>query len=309
MRALAQPGLTRNDMVRWRATWVQPIVDELIDEILDESTGSTDLYLSLCARMPVHTIARAWGIVDADMSRVHELAVLQLSPANDPAGAVAAAGQMADLLRVAIAHRRVEPGDDLISLMCTAELVEEDGERHRLTDDEILAFARLLLTAGAGTTFRGLGSLFVGLLRDREQYELVRDNRALIASTIEESLRWEQPLSAVSRVSRHAPARSTASQFRREASCTRASARRTTIPPRWTDPHRFDVRRAPQPHVTFAGGPHFCLGVHLARMEMETALDAVLDRLPNVRLDPDQPEPHITGLTFRMPTAVPVVWD
>ena len=80
-------------------------------------------------------------------------------------------------------------------------------------------------------------------------------------------------------------------------------------PPRWTDPHRFDVRRAPQPHVTFAGGPHFCLGVHLARMEMETALDAVLDRLPNVRLDPDQPEPHITGLTFRMPTAVPVVWD
>jgi cytochrome P450 len=79
-------------------------------------------------------------------------------------------------------------------------------------------------------------------------------------------------------------------------------------PARWDDPDRFDLGRAPLPHVTFGGGAHFCIGVHLARMEMKAGLVAVLDRLPEVRFDPAEPAPHVTGLTFRMPTALPVVW-
>ena len=71
----------------------------------------------------------------------------------------------------------------------------------------------------------------------------------------------------------------------------------------------LDVARAPLPHVTFGGGAHFCIGIHLARMEMKAGLEAVLDHLPGIRFDPEAPTPHITGLTFRMPTAVPVTWD
>ena len=80
-------------------------------------------------------------------------------------------------------------------------------------------------------------------------------------------------------------------------------------PARWDDPDRFDLGRAPLPHVTFGGGAHFCIGIHLARMEMKAGLAAVLDQLPGIRFDPDEPTPHMTGLTFRMPTAVPVTWD
>jgi cytochrome P450 len=306
-RGLAQPGFARSDMARWQATWVQPYVDELLDEIAADAPGPVDLYLRLCARMPVHTIAMAWGVAEDDIPRVHELAVRQLSPGGDPAPAVAAATEIAVLLRDEIARRRVDPGDDLISLMCAAELVDDDGAHHHLDDDEILAFARLLLTAGAGTTFRGLGCLLVALLADREQYTLVRDDRRLVERAVEEALRWEQPLSAVTRlVVRDCEVGGVAIPAGSRAHACLGAANHD--PARWDDPHRFDVRRPALPHATFGGGPHFCLGVHLARMEMKVALDAILDRLPDLRLDPDQPAPHITGLTFRLPTGVPVVW-
>ncbi len=306
-RGLAQPGLARGDMARWQATWVDPYLDELFDAISAEPERRADLNPLLCARLPVHTIAKAWGIEDSDIERVHELAVTQLSAGGDVEAAMRASAELAGLLREQVAIRRVEPADDLISLMCNAEFADDDGERHRLTDDEVFGFARLLLTAGAGTTFRGLGSLLLGLLRDPEQLERVLDDRSLVEPAIEEGLRWEQPLSAVSRlVSRDCELAGVAVPAGSFVHVALGAANHD--PARWDDPDRFDIERAPQPHVTFGGGTHFCLGVHLARMEMKSGLEAVLDRFPDVRLDPDAPEPRITGLTFRMPTAVPVVW-
>jgi cytochrome P450 len=80
-------------------------------------------------------------------------------------------------------------------------------------------------------------------------------------------------------------------------------------PGRWADPHRFDLDRPAKPHASFGSGPHLCIGMHLARMEMRTTMNAVLDRLPGLHLDPNAPNPWITGLLFRMPTALPVLWD
>ena len=173
---------------------------ELFEAITAQPDHRADLNALLCSLLPVHTIAKAWGIADADIDRVHELAISRLTPSGDYAAAIRAADELAGLLRDQIAQRRIEPADDLISLMCTAEVVDDDGDRHRLTDDEVLAFARLLLTAGAGTTYRGLGSLLVALLSNPEQLERVRDDRALLEPTVEEGLRWEQPLSAVTRL-------------------------------------------------------------------------------------------------------------
>jgi len=307
-RGLAQPGLARSDMARWQATWVDPYVAELFETIAAQPDRRADLNPLLCSLLPVHTIAKAWGIADADIDRVHELAISQLTPSGDYAKAMTAADELAGMLREQIALRRVEPADDLISLMCTAEVVDEDGDRHRLADDDVLAFARLLLTAGAGTTYRGLGSLLVALLANPEQLERVRDDRALVEPTIEEGLRWEQPLSAVTRVA--ARDCELAGVSIPAGSLVHAGIGAANHDPaRWDDPDRFDLGRAPLPHVTFGGGAHFCIGIHLARMEMKAGLEAVLDRLPDVRLDPDEPVPHITGLTFRMPTAVPVVWS
>jgi cytochrome P450 len=79
-------------------------------------------------------------------------------------------------------------------------------------------------------------------------------------------------------------------------------------PTRWEDPERFDPYRAPKPHVGFAGGPHLCLGMHVARAEMWVAMNAVLDRLANVRFDPDAPPVRIIGLEHRGPNGIPVVF-
>jgi cytochrome P450 len=75
---------------------------------------------------------------------------------------------------------------------------------------------------------------------------------------------------------------------------------------RWKDPERFDIHREQQNHLAFADGEHFCLGAHLARLEGAVALNALLDRLEDLRLDPDASEPHEVGYAFRSPTAVPV---
>jgi cytochrome P450 len=76
----------------------------------------------------------------------------------------------------------------------------------------------------------------------------------------------------------------------------------------YQDPDRFDIHRAPAPHVSFGSGPHMCLGMHLARMETRVALDAILERLHDLRLDPDAPRPKIVGSLFRSPDALPVLF-
>jgi cytochrome P450 len=78
---------------------------------------------------------------------------------------------------------------------------------------------------------------------------------------------------------------------------------------RWQAPDSFDIFREAKPHIAFATGPHTCLGLHLARMETTVALNALLDRLPALRLDPAASDVHITGLTFRAPRSLPVLFD
>jgi cytochrome P450 len=80
-------------------------------------------------------------------------------------------------------------------------------------------------------------------------------------------------------------------------------------PSRWEDPDRFDIFRDPKPHTSFALGPHTCLGMHLARMETRVALETLLDRLADLRLDTAGQDAHITGLGFRSPTSLPVQFD
>ena len=78
---------------------------------------------------------------------------------------------------------------------------------------------------------------------------------------------------------------------------------------RWPDSESFDIARAPRPHISFGQGPHICIGMHLARMEMRVALNLLLDRLPDLRLDPAADDPHIRGQVFRSPTSLPVLFD
>jgi cytochrome P450 len=305
-RALIQPAFTLREVERWRERWIEPAVQALLDGVAGR--GRADLYMELCARLPVQTIASSFGIPAADVPHFHQLTVAMVGVTNAGQERLRAAREIEAYLDGVIAQRRAAPQDDLISLLLQVEVPGEDGTRQRLDHAEILAFARLLLPAGAGTTYRALGTLLLALLRDPEQLELVASDRKRLGPAIEESLRWEQPLTAVSRLATRATGLG-GHAIPEGSVMHECLAAANHDPSRWSDPHRFDLRREPRPHLSFGSGPHLCVGMHLARMEMRCAMNALLDRLKGLRLDPEAEAPFMTGLLFRMPSAVPVRFE
>ena len=186
----------------------------------------------------------------------------------------------------------------MISVLACAE---HDG--HQLTDEDIYAFVRLLLPAGAETTYRSSSNLLFGLLSHPDQLEAVRADRSLLPQAIEEGIRWEPPLLIIMRTATQdidvcgVPIPAGAMVI-----CNLGSANHDHA--RWERAEEFDIFRPNLPHIGFASGPHTCLGMHLARMETRVAMEAILDRLPGLRFDPDAPAPYISGLTFRAPPAL-----
>jgi cytochrome P450 len=146
------------------------------------------------------------------------------------------------------------------------------------------------------------------LLSHPSQLDLVRADPGLLPQAIEESLRLEPAAAVVDRYATHDAELGGAAVSRGDlVSVSVAGAGRD--PAAFPDPDRFDVRRGNAgQNLAFARGPHFCLGVHLARLEARAALSAVLRHLPGLRLDPDHPVAP-RGLVFRKPPALPVLWD
>jgi cytochrome P450 len=124
---------------------------------------------------------------------------------------------------------------------------------------------------------------------------------------IEEGLRWEPPLLTILRTAtRDTVVEGVEIPEGAMVVVNMGSANRDER--HWEHADRFDLFRAPRQHLAFAFGPHMCLGMHLARMETKVALDRILDRLPGVRFDPHADPAYITGMVFRAPNALPVVW-
>jgi cytochrome P450 len=299
-RGLVQQAFTRKAMERWELELVAPIVHRRIDAFADR--GSADLVSELTFPFPVHVIAGMLGLPAEDLPQFHRLAVELISLSFDWDRAMAASQSLRDYFAGVLAERRRNPQGDVISVLAGAEL---DGQR--LTDEEIFAFLRLLLPAGAETTYRSSSNLLFGLLTNPDQLDAVRKDRALLPIAMEEGLRWEPPLTGIMRVA-------TADAEVCGVAIPAGSVISVGIGPanrdeaHWAEPDRFDIFRAIKPHAAFASGPHMCLGMHLARMETSVALNALFDRLPNLRLDPDAPDVHITGHAFRAPRSLPVIF-
>jgi cytochrome P450 len=309
-RQLIQQAFTRKAMETWEVELVQPVVHGLVDRIVDRSAdgsaagvGHAELVRELLFPFPVHVIAGMLGLPREGLAEFHGKAVELISIATDIERGLTASQWLYDYFAAIIAERRAEPKGDVISVLVQAEL---DGQR--LTDDEIIAFLRLLLPAGAETTYRSSSNLMFGLLSHPDQLAALRDDRSLMQQAIEEGLRWEPPLTGIGRTAMvDTEVAGVAIPAGAAISVEMGSANRD--PERWDDPDRFDIHRPMQPHMAFASGPHTCLGMHLARMETTVAINAILDRLPGVRFDDSVERPQITGLMFRAPTALPVVFD
>jgi cytochrome P450 len=237
-----------------------------------------------------------------DHAQFHTYATAIVNVAINPEQGIAASHAMREYLSTIVEERRADPQEDVISVLVQAEL---DGER--LDDEEIYSFLRLLLPAGAETTYRATGNFLFGLLADRDNWEALRADRSLMAQAIEESIRWEGPLLLTSReATRDTELGGVGIPAGSHVVAQIGSANHDES--RWDDPETFDMFREQKPHIAFAAGPHMCLGMHLARMEMRVSVNALLERLPDLQLDPSALDIHIHGAPFRSPTSLPVVF-
>jgi cytochrome P450 len=279
---------------------IASIVHELIDRFAPD--GKADLIRQFTFTFPLRVISTIIGIPIEDYESFHRMALDLISVGDDPPRGLAAAQSLLDYLQPILNRLREEPTDDLFSKLVHAEV---DGSR--LSDEEILSFLRLLLPAGAETTYRLTGTCLYALLHFPEVWEEVSVDRSKIDLLVEEVLRWEAP---VSYVSREATQRTELSGCevpeKAMLSVVVGSANRDER--HYDDPDRFDLHRNNADHLGFGFGEHFCAGSHLARLEVDIALNALLDRLPNLRLDREQ-KSTVVGLAFRSPDRMPVLFD
>ena len=280
------------------------VIEGLAHELLDEiaAHGEADLVSEFTRNFPVRIIAHLIGIPVEEYEKFQQWSFDLIGFASEPLKGFAASEALVQFLKPLIALRRVEPRDDLLTTLTHAEV---DG--HSLTDEEIYSFMRLLLPAGAETTFRLMGTTLFALLAEPQLYERVRADRSQVHWALEEALRWDAPVQYVSRETTIA-----------------THLHGVEIPPahyilvaigsanrdeeHFAEPDRFDLDRHAAEHIAFGFGRHFCLGSHLARLEATIGINAVLDRLPNLRLDPSR-EAAIVGLAFRSPNQLPVRFD
>jgi cytochrome P450 len=282
---------------------LEPALHEMLDQILHHLDGRErgDLVTEFTERFPVQVMAHMVGIPRGDYPQFQKWAIDIVGFARDYPRGHAASAAVREYLLPIIAERRRHPTGDVISTLVNGTV---DGQG--LSDEDVVSFLRLLIPAGAETTFRLIGNMLFALLTERDRWERVRADRTLVPWVIEETLRWETSVLMVSRqTNREVEFRGVTIPADQTISVVVASANRDEE--HYERPDEFDLDRRADDHLAFGFGRHHCLGYHLARLEARLALDAMLDRFPNVRLDPAAPPPTITGLAFRSPKSLPVL--
>lgn len=301
-RALVAPAFRTKVLERWEDGLVRTVVDELIDSFCER--GTADLVQELTFHFPVQVIARILGLPRADFPIFQRWAVEITSVVANWDRGMAASAALRDYFADVLDERRRQPADDLIS-----DLVSVEVDGRKLDDEEIYSFLRLLLPAGVETTYRASGNLLFGLLTSPDQLRAVQADRSLLPVAFEEGIRWEPPVTIIlRRATADADLAGVPVAEGADVGLLLGSANRDER--KYEHPDVFDLARASRQSVGFGFGVHVCLGMHLARMEARVAIDALLDRLPDIELAPtgDQ-DPHIRGLAFRSPVSLPVAFS
>jgi len=294
-RTLVQPSFVPKRAQWWIDNWIRTTVHALIDSF--ESRGRADLNVEFCAPIPLLTICGSFGVSIPDALHI------RAAVTSDGLGL----GRFVEIVNPIIAARRQSPADDLISVLVQAEVTHEDGTREVLSDEEVLGLSFLLLAAGSGTTWKQMGITINALLQHSVWLDRVRRDNAVLRSVIEESLRWTPTDPVFARfVTDDITLRGVDIPKGAVLHLCFASANRD--PARWERPDDFDPGRPLQSHLGFGGGHHICLGMHVARAEIHTAVTALVERLPGLGLDPHAAAPRMTGMYERGLTSIPVVW-
>ncbi|MER6197439.1 cytochrome P450 [Streptomyces sp. NPDC001586] len=302
LRRLVAQGFTPRHVESLRAG-VGAAVDDLVARLTAEiaSSGEADLVAGFARPLPVRVIAALLDIPAADQERFSGWVATMLSPRSRE-GLVQAIGDIHRFLVDLVALRRAAPGDDMLSSLITAR-----DEEDRLTEDELVSLAFLILGAAGENVQHVISAGVLTLIEHPEQLAELRARPARMADAVEELLRHTSPnQTAIRRFPTEAveiggvriPAGDTV------LFCL-ASAHRD--PARYPDPDRFDIDRADKAHLALGHGMHYCLGAPLARLQLTLALGALVERLPGLRLArPADPLRWTSTFRFRALEGLPV---
>jgi cytochrome P450 len=315
-RALVAPAFRGSELQEKFLPVIERNASDLIDGF--RSTGSADLVSDFATHFPINVIVDMLGLDKGEHERFHRwytsIIAFLSNLSQDPD--VATDGlrtreELASYIIPIIQDRRANPGDDLLSTLCEAEI---DGTR--MSDEDIKAFCSLLLAAGGETTDKAIASVFANLLQHPDQLEAVRQDRSLIDNALAETLRYTPPVHMIMRQPSEdvevsggtIPAGAT-------VTCLIGAANRDEN--RYADAESFNIFRtdlntvnafsAAANHLAFALGRHFCVGALLAKTEVDVGMNQLLDAMPDVRLS-DGFRPAERGVFTRGPASVPVVF-
>jgi len=298
-RSLVSKAFRQSALERWEPAVIDPICDDLVDEIKDN--GSADLVKDVTLEFPTRVTAALLGLPESDLDLFRRLSFDLISIYVDIEAGLRASVELQGYFQQQVDQRRSKMTNDIIGDLVGAEI---DGEK--LTDEAIISFLRLLLPAGLETTFRSSSNLLYLLLSHPEQLHAVQGDRGLIPAAIEEGLRYETPLVAVPRTTtRDVEVRGISIPAGAQVNLCIGAANRDEA--RWTDANLFDIHRPRRAHISFAGGIHSCLGMHLARVETRAMLNSLFDRVTDLQLVPDD-DTRIVGNPFRSPKKLPVTF-
>ena len=257
---------------------IRELAGRIVDAVIDR--GECDFVTDVAGEMPSFVIAELLGLPLDDGRRLYQLTeTIHAAPESQPEGAaLGAVLEMFNYAHGVAEEKRARPGDDLASTLLTTEV-----EGHRLDDIDFNLFFILLVDAGGDTTRNLLGGGLVALFEHPDQRRrLQADLAGMLPTAVEEMLRWVSPVIYMRRsTTRDTELGGVSVAAGDKVVMYYGSANRDERA--FADADRFDVERRPNEHIAFGGGgPHFCLGAHLARVEIQETLAEVLTRMPDV---------------------------
>ncbi|PRY45987.1 cytochrome P450 [Umezawaea tangerina] len=286
LRRLVAAAFGRGHVERLRP-WIADLSDRLVDELRAKIAehGSADLLAHVAAPLPVEVIAELLGVPGSERALLQPWsnAIVKMYefglPQEKRDAAERAAGEFVAYLRELVALRRGQPGNDLVSDLVA--VTDTDGGR--LTEDELVATAVLLLMAGHEATVNVIGNGVLALMRHPDQWRRLIADPSLMPTAAEELIRYDSPLQLFERT---ATAEVEIAGYKLEpgdkiAALLGAAARDPLV---FASPDALDIGRFPNQHLGFGAGIHYCLGAPLARIEVEAALGALVRKLPGAEL-------------------------
>jgi hypothetical protein len=304
LRGLVNKAFTPRVVDGMRAH-MERLVDELLDRVAP--SGQMDVIADLAFPLPVAVIALLLGVPGSDHEQFKQwsnalAATLEpIVPVVALAAANQATGELLDYFRELVAEKRRTPGEDLLSAMVHAE---EHGQR--LTTDELLANAVLIMAAGHETTVNLIGNGVLALLQHPDQLTRLRSEPSLIKSAVEELLRYDSPVQMTTRIAKEEVSMAGATfAAGQEVFLVIGSGNRD--PNVFEEPDRLDLARENNPHLSFGAGVHYCVGASLARLEGQIAIGRLVERFKGLRLATETPVWRPLAV-LRGLVALPVTW-